>query len=294
MTQLSKSINYLKAVLLFLLIPFTPDCGQTAADRANLFSPQNRLSFAAHLYSNQDYLRAANEFREFLKFESNDTVQFRFANCFYKIGRFDEAADNFKTLFFGTQLSHQAKLMFYESNFFSGNYKPFRELVDAENYLPQKFIDEVGRLKSISYLMDDAILPDVNVLLKPFPDSNQTQLAKFYWQKKYPKYKSATTAGFLSAIIPGAGKIYTGEIGDGITAFITTVLSAYLAYSNFKADHQFRGWLFTGLTAFFYGGNIYGSAVSAKIFNARIRINLDNNIKLYFEQRNYFLPEINF
>ena len=90
------------------------------------------------------------------------------------------------------------------------------------------------------------------------------------------------------------GKIYTGEIGDGITAFLSTAVSAYLAYSNFKNDHQFRGWLFTGLTAFFYTGNIYGSAVSAQTYNARIQINFEKEVKLFFEQRNYFLPRMDY
>ena len=286
----AKSNSYF-ILLIFLIIPLTTDHCQLTTDN-NFFSPYNRLKFGDYLYKDKDYLRAANEFKEYLKVYSNDTVQFKFANSFFKIGRFTEAADNFKGLFFSSSLSEEARLMFYESNFFQNDFKTFRELAEQENYQSLKYRQEIERLKFTTYFFDNAVLPNENVLLEPFPDSAQTQLSKFFNQKKFPRQKSLTTAVILSTFLPGAGKIYTGEIGDGITALITTALSAYMAYTNFKADHQFRGWLFTGLTAFFYGGNIYGSAASAQIYNARIRFNFSNEVKIYFEQRNYFLPQV--
>ncbi|MHB8929900.1 MAG: hypothetical protein ACYC5R_04810 [Melioribacteraceae bacterium] len=276
---------------MFLIIPFVKGYCQSTNSN-NYFSPDNRLQFANYLYKDKDYLRAANEFKEYLKFNSNDTVQFRLSNSLFKIGRFTEASDNFKGLFFGSKLSEEARLMFFESNFFQSDFNSFRNLADQDVYLPQKYMKDIERLKFATYFFDNTTLPDENILLEPFPVSAQSQIAKFYIQKKFQLHKSPATAAILSALIPGAGKIYTGEIGDGITALVATALSAYLAYTNFKADHQFRGWLFTGLTAFFYGGNIYGSAASAQIYNARIRFDFDKEVKFYFEQRNYFLPQI--
>jgi TM2 domain-containing membrane protein YozV len=98
----------------------------------------------------------------------------------------------------------------------------------------------------------------------------------------------------MSAIIPGSGKIYTGQYGDGITAFLVTGALVYLSWANFDAHHQFRGWLFSGLAAMFYGGNIYGSAASAQLFNAGVKISLDNELKAYLDDHNYFMPEYNF
>lgn len=274
------------------MIPLTTNHCQLTTDN-NFFSPYNRLKFGNYLYKDKDYLRAASEFKEYLKINSSDTVQFRLSNSFFKISRFTEAADNFKGLFFSSTLSEEARLMFYESNFFQNNFKTFRELAAQENYLSPKYRKEIERLKFTTYFFDNIPLPNENKLLEPFPDSVQSQIAKFYIQKKFPLHKNPTTAVILSTLLPGAGKIYTGEIGDGITALVTTALTAYLAYTNFKAGHQFRGWLFAGMTAFFYGGNIYGSAASAQIYNARIRFDFDKKVRFYFEQRNYFLPQIN-
>jgi tetratricopeptide (TPR) repeat protein len=260
----------------------------------DLFSPSNRLKFGNYLYSDNDYLRALNEFKEYLKNYDNDTVNLKYGLCLFKTGRYSEAADNFKSLFFGSVFSEEARLLYYESHFFYDDYRIFRDLIEKENYLPVEHKREVERLNSASYFLDNSFLPDTTLLFKPFDDSVHSKLADFYYRKKYAVRKSLTTAVLLSTILPGAGKIYTGEIGDGVTSLIATVVSAYLAVSNFQNDHKFRGWLFSGLTAFFYAGNVYGSAASAQNYNARIRFNLQSEIKLYFEQRNYFLPGIGY
>lgn len=272
------------------MIPMTTNhCQLTTGN--SFFSPYQRLRFGNHLYQEKDYLRAANEFREYLKFYSNDSVQFRYANSFYKMGRFTEAEDNFKGLFFSSSLSDEARLMFFESNFFQNDFKTFRQLAEQPNYQSLKYKEEIERLKFLTYFFDNSTLPNENLLLKPFPDSVQSQLSKFYYQKKFSKSKSPATAALLSALIPGAGKIYTGEIGDGITSFLTYGILVYLMVDNFNAGHNTRGYIFGGLALLSYGGTIYGSASSAQIYNARIQFNFNNEVKLYFEQRNYFLPK---
>ena len=277
------------AVLLIFLMPIL-NFAQISNNNSSLFSPVNRLKFGNYLFADKDYLRASVEFKEYLKSFDDDTVRFKYSLCLFNIGKYEEASDNFKTLFYGNPFTEKARLYFYESYFFGKDYKDLRDLVDQQNYKSTQYSKEIERLNNISYLMDDSRLPEMNSFLSVFDDSVQSSIAKFYYQKKNPKHKNPVTAAIFSAIIPGSGKIYTGEIGDGITAFITTALSAYLAYSNFKADHNFRGWLFTGLTAFFYAGNVYGSAASAQIYNARIRFNFDKEVKIYFGERNYFLP----
>ena len=147
--------------------------------------------------------------------------------------------------------------------------------------------DEIERLKSTTYFLTMPFFP-MKMSCKHFPDSVQSQLSGFIY-RKISAEKSLTTAALLSTLIPGAGKIY-GEIGDGVTALITTALSAYLAYTNFKTDHQFRAVVHWS-NRIFYGGSIYGSATSAQIYN--IRFNFNNEVKLYFE-KNYFLPRVDF
>jgi hypothetical protein len=88
--------------------------------------------------------------------------------------------------------------------------------------------------------------------------------------------------------------MYVGEWGDGITGFLLTGLFAFLAYDNFKADQNTRAWIFTGIGAFFYAGNIYGSIAATQIYNAKINFDFQNGLNLFLQQENYFLPDYDF
>jgi TM2 domain-containing membrane protein YozV len=126
-------------------------------------------------------------------------------------------------------------------------------------------------------------------------NKKQHNTASFLYDYKFdPPYKSPAWAGIFSAIIPGSGKMYVGEWGDGIAGFLLTGLFAFLAYDNFKADHKTRAWIFTGIGAFFYAGNIYGSIAAAQIYNAKINFDFQNGLNLFLQQENYFLPEYDF
>lgn len=94
--------------------------------------------------------------------------------------------------------------------------------------------------------------------------------------------KSPLLAGFLSAVVPGTGKMYAGRFGEGVSAFLTVgTLGAITGEQWYK--HGFKDWrtLVAGsLCAVFYLGNIYGSYMSVSIENDE-RIASDNLLILY-------------
>ena len=61
--------------------------------------------------------------------------------------------------------------------------------------------------------------------------------------------------------------------------FFSYRIFSFLAYDNFRADHDFRAWLFTGLAAYFYAGNIYGAAAAVQQYNAGIKLSFENDVK---------------
>lgn len=259
----------------------------------DLYSLSNRIKFADYLYAQKDFLRAIDEYKVILQKVDNDTLKFRFANCFFRLNRFDESSENFRTLFFSS-LSEEAKFLFFQSIFFSNDYSSFRKYLENKFYLPEKYNPEIQRLNSLIYFAENKNMPSVEELIKPFDDSTQAKLYLFYQLKKNPPQKNPTFAILFSSLLPGSGKFYTGEYTDGVLSLLTTGISLYLAINNFQHNHKFRGWFFTGLTAFFYGGNIYGSYLSAKNYNVNSKLKIDDDIKNYFLERNYFLPQINF
>jgi hypothetical protein len=79
------------------------------------------------------------------------------------------------------------------------------------------------------------------------------------------KYKSPFLAGAMSAVVPGSGKVYTGDWPDGLLSFIFVGATGFQAYRGFRNNgvNSLRGWIFSSLCFGFYTGNIYGSVKSA-------------------------------
>ena len=252
----------------------------------NIYSTGNRRLFADYLYCQKDYLRAVNEYQETPGLVSNDTIRFKIGLAYLKMGKYDSASVNFSQIRDNSNFTSEAKGEFFKSQFLLGNYGNIYS--SGDNYLPVK------QLNTFAYLFDRKDLPSQSLLLSPFEGNNKSMVSDFYERKLNPPYKNELTAAILSTIIPGAGKIYTKEYSDGIIAFIVTGLMGYIAYTDFKADHKFRGWLFSGLTAFFYGGNIYGSAASAQIYNSQVNFKLNTDMKLFLENKDYFVPDYEF
>jgi len=96
--------------------------------------------------------------------------------------------------------------------------------------------------------------------------------------------KSPLKAALLSAIVPGAGKLYVGgQLGQAISAFFQNAILGIQAYESFRkagiASPRFI--IYSGLFAVFYVGNIWGSALSVKI--KRQEFNDKTNEQILFD-----------
>ena len=83
----------------------------------------------------------------------------------------------------------------------------------------------------------------------------------------FKKGKSPLLAGALSAVVPGAGKVYAGRTGAGVATFLTVVpLAAVTAdqWTRYGPSH-WSTILAGSLFSLFYIGNIYGSYMSVSI-----------------------------
>lgn len=254
-------------------------------------SPENILKFADYLYCQKDYLRAISEYESLLKFQNSDTIKFKIALGFSKMGQTKEAEERFSNLALGSTFQDEARLELYKSKFFTDNYSSLREMYRSRALLPGKYTEPVKSLCYTSYLFDTSTLPDKAEFIQAFPDYAKSEMGKFYLRKSNPPYKSPVKAAILSAIIPGLGKAYAGEWGDGLTSLIVTGVLSYISYDNLKAHHNFRGYLFGGLAALFYAGNVYGSAAQAQIFNAQVDFTFNTDLKFFLNSHNYFIPE---
>lgn len=281
----------LKLIIIFLFITLKifPQ-----SDSFDFKSAGNIKLFADYLFCEGDYLRAAEDYEK-ISLTADDTIRFKIMLCYseselfqlsnlkYNFNPESDLIEDANNLFIRNLFLASPESFYAKTN--SGLY-PFKFDSISSNYF--------DKLAGISYLYSSVQNIPKEIILAPFNGDEQDDVSAFYNLKKYPPYKSSFVAGIMSAVIPGSGKMYVGEWGDGITALLITGLFTFLAIDNFKAHHNSRAWIFSGLGAFFYAGNIYGSAASAQIFNARVDFEFNDGLKLFLERENYFLPEYDF
>lgn len=284
----------MKIAFIFFFLSLTPILfAQTG--KVDFNSRQNINKFADYLFCDKDYLRAAIEYERLNKFSKNDTVEFKIALSYSYIKEYYTAVQKFSRINPSSVYYNEAKLEGMKLNFLLKNFAGIR------SYYKKSFITEVDKyitkgkkLFNFSYLFTDDELPPREEFLLPFDVDEKEQISSFYKWKKEPPYKNGTVAGIMSAIIPGSGKIYVGEIGDGIVAFITTTVFAFIAYDNFQAGHNTRAWIWTGVATLFYAGNIYGSVAAAQVHNAKITFEFNDGLNVYLNKKNYYLPKYEF
>lgn len=277
-----------KIIPIFFLIPLFALSQSTSFE---FHSPENIKKFADNLFCEGDYLRAIEQFELINEKLDDDTVKFKIMLGYSELGFFSESNEIFKGINDKSIFYPDAYLLSFKNQLISEPGLISASSINSFNSLQLK---SFNKLNAISMLYGDEFNISRENFISPFDGDEQNSISTFYNYKVEPPYKSPALAGTLSAIIPGSGKIYVGEWGDGITSLLATGLLAFLAYDNFHADHTTRAWIFTGLGAFFYAGNIYGSIASAQIFNARIDFEFNNGLKLFLKEQNYFLPEYDF
>lgn len=263
------------------------------AQQIDFNSPQNIKLFADFLFCNKDYLRAIDEYEKCLKMCEDDSIQFKIAYGFLQMGNYQNAIEKFSAIRTSSNFYDASRIENLKALFLVHDTSSFSSESDLLIQSNTRYTNSALKLKN-SFLLLTENLPAKNILLSPFTFEEKSIISNFYDLKKSPPYKSELFAGVLSTIIPGTGKIYTKSYGDGITAFILTGLLGYLAYTNFEHEHNFRAWVFAGLAAGFYAGNIYGSIASAQIFNAKINFEFNDGVKLFLEDNNYFTPTYDF
>ncbi len=257
-------------------------------------SPENIKLFADFLFCDNDYLRAIDEYEKYLVAVDDDTVKFKIAIAYSSMNNCENAVNNLSLIKKTSQFYEQSKIELLKSIYLQNIDSVFYAFAETLINSKSLYANNAYRLKNTALLLSKTELPQKESFLIPFEDEEKKTLSNFYNLKENPPYKSEALAGVLSAIIPGAGKIYTKEYGDGITAFLLTGLFTYLAYTNFEHDHPTRAWIFTALGAGFYVGNIYGSVASAQIFNVKVNFEFNEGVKLFLEEKNYYTPNYDF
>lgn len=282
-----------KAILNLLLLLSLNLIPAFAQNKTSFYSVENRLQFGDYLFCSGDYIRAIDEYKSVLNEKENDSLKFKIALAYQKINRFNDSEKYFGMLSKNSSLINEANFEYYRSIYLSGFFTRLRGEYYLSSFNNSDYDNDIQKLVNLSKLYSSSEIDDSVSFFKPFNNNESIKLLKFYLRKKNLESKSPALAAIMSAVVPGLGKVYTENYGDGITAFLMIGVLTFLSIDNFQANHDFRGWLFAGIAAYFYAGNVYGSAASAQIYNANIRIAFDSDLKFFLNINNHFVPKSN-
>jgi len=258
-----------KLILLILLISCLLNCKSQ-----DLYDLQNSKNFASYLLRTRQYSLAAQEFERIVFMSPSDTTaklellkSYRLSNQ-YSIG-LSRIEDLFPGNLFDLPKSftnEYMKLLLLNKDFPIAlnllNTSKALTLENRKDYQLKVLLLDNKWEEASEFSINN---PGINT-------SQWRQMKSLIREKQKLKYKSPFLAAGFSAIIPGTGKIYTGNWKDGLFSLLFVGTSAWQSYRGFKKNgvESIYGWIFGIFTIGYYGGNVYGSWKAAKNYNSNL------------------------
>jgi tetratricopeptide (TPR) repeat protein len=264
------------------------------------FSPENIYRFADFLYNTGDYMRAVPEYLRYLFIHDSlpgnaDSVYFKIGRCFRLSGNhnaairyFDKIKDQFQESQLIVRSAYETACALHQCGKFESSNILLEKMTNLEEYASP--VERFRMLEAANYLE----LMDWESAAGVFdgssgPDTVAQQMLSFARDGAHLPHKLPVLAGFYSALIPGAGKIYCHRPFDALQSFLTIGVLGWQTYSGFDKDGvgSAKGWIFGVIGGVFYIGNIYGSIVAADIYNEEQQEKLLTKIRVYINARLY-------
>jgi hypothetical protein len=272
-----------KTIIILMLLA----CGKLLSQ--NIFDYDHSLQYAEHLKNTKQYSLAAQEYERlhFLR-PQNDSLKLMLVKTYRQSSMFDDAIKHTE-LFYPGQVQMPASFAEeYEKSLLLNKSFDKALTFSSQNKnlnTGQKFFFGLNSL-----MLNGQWKEAEKYSLKK--DSLHTLIPPEYVlllaQAKQSSHKSPGLAMCMSAIIPGAGKVYTNNWKDGIISFVFVGTNAFQAYRGFKKNgtESVYGWIFASVGTGFYLGNLYGSFKAARRFNQKIKNSYIKKVEELFNNIN--------
>ena len=289
------------ALLIFVMF------ASVASAQVDYYSPENVMQFADFLFEEGDYLRAASEYQRYLYYarlentppEENQTternareaIHYKIALCYRLGGKPMRAIDTFETLLQKHPQSPFASRAYYQLGV---SYFLMEQFSDAVQFLQKtlpritdaRLHTEAKQLIGLAYLMQKQWreADEVFMALQAIGTDKVAMYRQYAVQGANLPNRNPFLAGILSTMLPGAGRFYTGRTGDAIASLIIVGFTGWQAYDGFNRDGitSVKGWTFGTIGGAFYLGNIYGSVISARVYNRTVENEFLSTLSIEF------------
>ena len=240
--------------------------GHFTVSAQDIYDAAHTRTFADYLFDKGEYAEAALEYERLVFLSPADPrARVRLLQAYRHAGRPAEGIRSFHRIYASIDsASPQARRELFRLYVMADRYEEARQL------LPHLSGPTEGLEAGLFILSGQA--DSVGPILS---QCNETLCEKLgyhvdIWQRT--RRRSPFVAGALSALLPGAGKLYVKRPLDAAFAFIFVAGNAWQSWLGFKREgvKSVRGWIFGGLAAGFYLGNVWGSVRAAKRYNQQI------------------------
>lgn len=251
----------------------------------NLYDAGNSFRYGRFLFETKQYKKAAEEFERVLFMNpENDTVQYQLIRSYLLGKQFSMVTSRTDSLFRDSDLiprdfaiDYSRALILEELNFNASRFiNSNRNLTESDRY----YLNMNNQL--LGYEWDKAKLSYDEMVKRNL--AIDKSYAELFNQMNSAHYKSTGLALGLSTVVPGLGKVYTGNWKDGLVSFVFVAGSAIQAI---RGHHEYGKnsaffIVYTSLATTFYIGNLYGTAKAAKKHNDKIRKQLHAKMESAF------------
>ncbi len=257
-------------------------CTIAQAQEDNLFDQEHTELFSEYLMKTGQYQYACEELERLLFLDTdNDSIKTQLLKNYRLDRNFDAGIDRFLDFSKAGVPNMQQRAEYVRMLMLTKSFDR------ASDFLVSQVIKqcerEQGLVQMFALQQDWAAMEEREFGSDCFSQEDKIFYPKILHEGLNAPHKSPALATGLSAIVPGSGKVYTGEWKDGIMSFIFVASMAWQSYRGFdrKGTRSAYGWIFGGLAAGFYGGNLFGSHKSAVMHNERQKERLAKEIEAY-------------
>jgi hypothetical protein len=298
-----------KYLLLFIKLLFTISVLPSVSSFAELTQPEfiiKQKKFIFELYKSKRYFDCIAETQRLLAYRDNirDTSKYDYfiETCYYLGGQYKTVISRHNN----TNSIHNSKpepvnLFLVSHSYLNiGYYRESKEILNKLDY-SELNEDEQGHLfinraelliKNYEYRDTLTEIEHADKYISRFNKS----FSLLDFRKDIQRYteiglKSKWLSVSLSALVPGAGQVYSGRIIDGVLSFAAVAGSAYGAYYFNQKKDKPMAMTFSFFTCLFYAGNLYGAFNSAdttnRILNGRFIDDISNKYNLYYNPEDH-------
>ena len=270
-------IRALLPLLALLLITAFP-----AAAAPETPSGAQVLGFADHLFAQGDYYRAITEYERFLYLYPDDprvrSARYRIARCYFEGDKLPTAIALLRSLTadpVADDVGRDSLHLLGEAYYLRQNYEQSRETYgDFLRHAPEdRRADGVRMRIGWSYLRqgDWRRAAEEFENLPPGSPLRESAEGLAAGARSYPEVpvKSPAIAGWMSAVLPGAGQLYVGRPRDATVSFLLNGTFIWATAEQFRKDNHVTGSILLFFEAGWYVGNIYNAVGSAHKYNRR-------------------------